>query len=501
MAGNAVGLGNFLRFPVKAAQNGGGAFMIPYFIAFLLLGIPLIWIEWSMGRFGGRYQHGTTPGIFYRMWHNRFIKYVGVLGIVMPILICIYYNYIESWTLSYSIFSLFNKFQGVETREAMGSFLSSYQGKFPSTHFSSIWTAYIFFIITIIINVHILRKGVVKGIETCAKFALPILFFFAIVLVVRVFTLGTPDPAFPERSVWSGFNFLWNPDFSRLKDSSCWIAAAGQIFFTLSIGFGAIQTYASYLREKDDIALSGLSSGTLNEFTEVIIGGSIAIPVAVAFFGVSETQAIASSGSFDLGFQAMPLIFQKLYLGNIFGFLWFFLLFLAGITSSIALSQPAVAFLQDELKIPLRKAANCVGAVLFIGGSMVVFFLKYGFLDELDFWAGTIGLVAFAFIETIMFAWIFGMERGWHEINLGADIKVHKIFYYIIKYVTPLFLLILLVAWFCQSGIDVLLMKNVPAENVPYLWLARFLIIALVMVGFVLIKVAWKLHKAAGRLE
>ncbi|MFC2149255.1 sodium:calcium symporter [Candidatus Auribacterota bacterium] len=383
----------------------------------------------------------------------------------------------------------------------MGSFLASYQGKFPSEYFSGIWTAYLFFVITMAINIHILRKGIVRGIETLAKFAMPILFFFAIILVIRVFTLGAPNPAHPDRSVLAGLNFMWNPDFSRLKDASCWLAAAGQIFFTLSIGFGAIQTYASYLKEKDDIALSGLSSCTLNEFSEVILGGSIAIPVAVAFFGVMETQNIANGGSFDLGFQAMPLIFQKLYMGHIFGFIWFALLFLAGVTSSVALSQPAVAFLQDEFRLPVRKAANIVGAVLFIGGSMVVFFLKFGFLDELDFWAGTFGLVAFAFIETVFFAWIFGMDKGWAEINKGADIKINKIFYYIIKYVTPVFLFVLLTTWFFQSGIDVLFMKGVAKENVPYLWLARGLMIALFVTGFILIKIAWKRHKAAGRLE
>ncbi len=500
MAGNAIGLGNFLRFPVKAAQNGGGAFMIPYFIALVFLGIPLLWVEWAMGRFGGRYRHGTTPGIFYRMWNNRFIKYVGAIGVVMPVIICIYYNYIESWTLSYSFFSLFNKYTGVTTREGMGTFLASYQGRVPSEYFSNIWTAYAFFVLTLAINVYVLRKGVVKGIEVLAKWGLPLLFFFGVILVIRVFTLGTPDPAYPDRNILNGLAYMWNPDFSRLKDSSCWLAAAGQIFFTLSVGFGAIQTYASYLKEKDDVALSGLSACSLNEFAEVILGGSIAIPVAIAFFGLSETQAIAKGGAFDLGFQALPIVFQKLHFGSIFGFLWFFLLFIAGITSSVALSQPAMAFLQDELRMPLKKAANLVGAVLFIGGTMVVFFLRYGFLDELDFWAGTVGLVAFAFIETVLFAWIFGMDKGWHEINLGADINLSRIFYYIIKYVTPLYLLVLLVTWFCQDGIAVLFMKGVPQENVPYLWGARALMAALLITGFVLIKLAWKQHREAGRL-
>lgn len=111
VAGSAVGLGNFLRFPVQAAQNGGGAFMIPYFISFLLLGIPLMWIEWTAGRFGGGFGHGTAPGIFHSMWQkSRFIKYFGIIGIFGPVLIFMYYTYVESWLLGYAFFSITGRY-------------------------------------------------------------------------------------------------------------------------------------------------------------------------------------------------------------------------------------------------------------------------------------------------------------------------------------------------------------------------------------------------------
>ena len=110
VAGSAIGLGNFLRFPAKAAANGGGVFMIPYFISLLLLGIPLMWIEWTLGRYGGGFEHGTAPGIFHSLWQkNRFIKYFGVIGIFGPLVILIYYTYIESWTLAYSFFAITGK--------------------------------------------------------------------------------------------------------------------------------------------------------------------------------------------------------------------------------------------------------------------------------------------------------------------------------------------------------------------------------------------------------
>jgi len=128
VAGSAIGLGNFLRFPAKVAANGGGAFMIPYLVSLFLLGIPLMWIEWTMGRFGGGYEHGTAPGIFHSMWRkNRFIKYFGVIGIFGPLVIFIYYTYIESWTLAYSYFALTGKLSPLNDQPSMQAFLKGYQ--------------------------------------------------------------------------------------------------------------------------------------------------------------------------------------------------------------------------------------------------------------------------------------------------------------------------------------------------------------------------------------
>jgi len=140
VAGSAVGLGNFLRFPVQAAKNGGGAFMLPYFIALLLVGIPLMWIEWSIGRYGGGFGHSSAPGAFHSMWEkNRFIKYFGVIGIFGPLVIMIYYTYIESWTLAYSFRSITQKNATVFDQDTMRSFLRGFQGLEKNRFFSNIW--------------------------------------------------------------------------------------------------------------------------------------------------------------------------------------------------------------------------------------------------------------------------------------------------------------------------------------------------------------------------
>lgn len=478
-AGNAIGLGNFLRFPVQCAQNGGGAFMVPYLVALVLFGIPLMWCEWAMGRHGGVKGHGTTPGIFYHLWHNPVSKYFGTFGILITFGVGVYYIYVMSWTLAYSFFSLIGSYMGITSEAEMSSFLSSFQGVTESQYFQGLDTAYIFYLISLALVIYVLSKGVVKGLERLAKYGMPLLFIFGIILVVRVFTLGTPDPAIPENSINAGMGFMWNPDFSTLKDPKVWLAAAGQVFFTLSVGFGAIQTYASYIRKQDDVALNGLSTAATNSFAEIILGGSIAIPIAVAFFGIAGTEAIAKGGAFNLGFQAMPLIFQKIPLGQVFGTIWFFLLFVAGITSSVAITQPFMSFLQDEFQLNRRKATIITGAALFILGQPVIFFLKHGFLDDMDFWLGTFGVTLFACIEVVIFVWLFGPKNAWEELTRGADIKVPLVFYYILKYITPTFLFVLLGTWLWQSGIDTILMKNVPKENLPYVIGVRVMLISM----------------------
>lgn len=487
MAGNAIGLGNFLRFPVKAAQNGGGAFMIPYFTALLLLGIPLMWVEWSIGRRGGQFGYGSAAGAFGTLVRSprgsRIANLLGVMGLSIPLAFAIYYTYIESWTLAFSFFSATHHYSGLLQFEAMRDFLGAFQGKIANEYFSSLLTALVFFLITVALNVYILSRGITGGIERLARVALPLLFLCAIVLLVRVWTLGTPDPANPANSVSSGFAWLWNPDFSAIGKANTWLAAAGQIFFTLSVGTGSILTYASYLKKQDDVALTGLTTSMTNEFAEVILGASIAIPVAVAFFGIPQTEAIARGGAFDLGFVAMPIIFQKMPLGGFFGMLWFLLLFFAGITSSVALCSPAMAFLQDQLRLSRRQAAGWVGAALLFCGLPVVFFLAHGFLDEMDFWAGTFGLVLFALIEVILFAWVFGMRRGWQEIHEGADIRIPGIFKFIIKYVTPIYCIALLIFWGIQDGIPVLLMSGRDPADVPYLWGARAMMLGLTVIA------------------
>ena len=503
VAGSAIGLGNFLRFPVQAAQNGGSTFLIPYFVALFLLGLPLMWIEWTIGRFGGGFGHSTAPGMFHTLWEkNRFIKYFGVIGIFGPIVIYIYYVYVESWLLGYSFFALSGAYSKCTDEQSMAAFLQGYQGVVRNEYFPGGGAAYWFFLLTFGMNALVVYFGIQGGIEKVCKWGLPVLFVLAAALVVKVLTLGAPDAARPDWNVVSGLGFLWNPpDWPRLLDAKIWLAAAGQIFFTLSCGIGVILTYASYLRKKDDVALSGLTAAVTNEMAEVILAGSIVIPAAFAFFGPSGITRIAEGGAFNLGFVTMPLVLQSFSYGNLFGFAWFALLFIAGITSSISLAQPAIAFLEDEFGFSKKKAVIVFSIGTFVLCHAAIVLLANGVLDELDFWGGTFCLVLFGTIEAILFAWVFGMDRAWTELHEGSDITIPRVYRFVIKYITPAFLLALLISWFVQRGVPFILLRTVPAENLPYVLGTRVMLLVLFVGLAALVWVVWRRRRRAGEAK
>ncbi len=444
MAGNAVGLGNFLRFPAQAAKNGGGAFLIPYIVALVVMGLPLMWVEWTMGRYGGKYGHHSAPGIFHTMGEGRVWKYLGVLGLWSCLVIASYYLYIESWCLAYAGYSAIGGF----FRQSPEVFFQQLTGERENQILAISGWGMGIFAICICLNIFILSRGLARGIELVAKVGMPLLILFATILAIRGLMIDpSTDPKAIE-SPFRGLNFVWNPRFDQMANPATWIAAAGQIFFTLSIGMGSVHCYASYLREKDDVALTGATTAWTNEFCEVILGGTILLPIATAYLGLAAVQQKTAGGSgFGLGFMVFPTLFNNWgWFAPVAGFLWFGLLFFAAITSSLAMGQPILAFLQEEFGFTRVKSAVALGGLLLTLAVPVAIFHENSFNGEFDYWAGTIALVVFAVIESILFAWVFGIRRGWEELNKGAEIRVPRAFYHIIRYVTPVFLLLILAA-------------------------------------------------------
>jgi SNF family Na+-dependent transporter len=493
VAGAAVGLGNFLRFPVQAAQNGGGAFLIPYFVSLVILGFPLMLVEWTLGRYGGIHGYGTAPSIFAVATRNHYLKYFGVVGIFSPIVIFIYYTYVESWLLGFAFQSIFGSLmEAAANGSTMKEYLFAYQGMVKNSWSGGIGSAYLFFLVTFALNFIVIWKGIQSGIEMFSKIAMPVLILLGIAIMVRVVTLGAASAGHPDWNVTNGLGYLWNPDFSSLLSGKTWLAAAGQIFFTLGIGMGMILTYASYLKRSDDVTLNGLTATSLNEFAEVILGGSIVIPAAFVFMGPVGLVDIAKGGAYNLGFVTMPQIFGHMHFGGFFAFLWFVMLFFAGTTSSVAMLQPAVAFVDDEFGLGRRKATIITMLFCFIACQGVILGISHGVMEELDFWGGTVSLVLLGTVEAIIFGWVFGIDRAWRETHHGADIAIPRIFKFVIKYVTPAFLLIILVTWTVQMAIPTFRMEGVSSENRVWVIGTRVFLVMFLAALTILIYAAWR---------
>ena len=451
VAGSAVGLGNFLRFPGVAVNNGGGAFMIPYIISFVLLGIPIAWCEWTMGRLGGRYGQNNAPGIFYALWRYAPAKGLGALALLIPVTIYMYYILLEAWCLDYCIYFIRGGFAQLFAEASTGlsehgEIVTSVVGA-TGEHFASEcglnehgalfrggWMLPLV-CVCYLVNFFIIYQGVTRGIEKFCKWAMPALIFCAIVILVRVLTL-------PRIS--SGLGFMWNPQWDKLQDAQVWLEAAGQIFFSLSVGFGIILCYSSYLRKDDDVVLTALSASSTNEFCEVILGGLIVVPTAFLFLGAGSVEGV---GTFGIGFVTVPAIMHFMPLGHFFGALWFGLLFLAAVTSSLSMLQPAIAFIEDGFGLKRRGSVLVLAAITVVGAALTMYFSKGALaLDYTDHLCNL--CMIFAAAGTVLiFGWVIGAERGVDEMNRGADFRVPRAIAVLIRYVTPTFLLVILVSW------------------------------------------------------
>lgn len=460
VAGSAVGLGNFLRFPGQAAANGGGAFMIPYFAALLLLGIPIGWAEWTMGRYGGRKGFHSAPAILGVIGRGAVTRYLGSVGVLIPLAVSFYYTYIEAWCLGYAWHYAVNG--GVvdaaapitEQTQQAAAFYSNFIGAQENGVIAagSIQT-FVFWAVTFSVNIWLVYRGISRGIERFVSLAMPAMAVCALIVLVRVLTLGTPNPDIPEQNVVNGLGYMWNPNFSELGDAQTWLAAAGQIFFSLSVGFGVIINYASYMKKKDDVVLSGLTASSTNELFEVGFGGLITLTAAFVFLGLSGTTAAVAGGTFGLGFNTLPVVFAQMGpIGPAIGAVWFFMLFLAAITSSISMYQPSLAFFEESLGWDRPRATGLLVGICLVGSFLVMYFSRGSiFLGTIDDWVGTFLIFVLAMVQIICFSWIFGIDRGWTEAHEGARIRIPGIFRFIMKYVAPVYLVIVFGAFTVQN--------------------------------------------------
>ena len=528
VAGSAVGFGNFLRFPGLAAQYGGGAFMIAYFCAFLLLGVPLCWVEWAIGRRGGVLGGHSCASAFMLISHSAVWKYLGIAGVLAPLGIGMYYMYLEGWTLGYCISTATGALNLGSSAE-FGEFFARFTGAGgDGAVYNGQSSLPVFFFIAVAVNLYVLYRGVAKGIEWFCKWSMPVLLITALVVLVRVLTLGTPDPAYPNRSVDQGLGYMWNPSktilvvpgetpgadktvdmipagaseqqraeviarataahpgcelreqhislIQGLMNPELWITAAGQIFFSLSIGFGTVLTYASYVGKRRDIALTALTANAANEAVEVGVAGMMIVPAAVSLLGVA---AAAGASTFGLGFTVLPEVFAAMPGGQIFGTLFFGLLFLAAVASSISILQPTMAFLEEFWPLKRTQSVVIVGLLMIVGAFTVSWFTGGDMmaLSTLDFWMGTMCLYLISTLYLVLFRGVWGTKNGLRELGRGALITLPRGIGFVINWVTPAILFTIFGSWlyknmFVTTSEHILhLREGEPGAVLPMAWI------------------------------
>ena len=495
VAGSAIGFGNFLRFPGLAAQYGGGAFMIAYFVAFLLLGIPLSWVEWAIGRKGGSLGAHSSASAFLVITRQSRWKYLGLAGVLTPLAITMYYMTLEGWTLGYAWHTMMGDLN-FTTSEEYGNFFGNFVGLSGNgSVFTGDSSMIIFFAIAVVCNFWLIYRGVNKGIEWFCKWSMPVLVITAVIILVRVLTMGTPDAAHPDRNVAQGLGYMWNPNkimlvagdkevdmvpayatqeektaqierltkeypeqeikekpitlIQGLMNPDLWITAAGQVFYSVSIGFGIVCTYASYVERRKDIALSSLTANAANEVAEVGLAGMMIIPAAVALLGV---VAAAGTSTFGLGFNVLPQVFASMPGGQVFGTLFFFLLSIAAITSAISILQPSVAFIEEFWQLRRIQSVTLIALLLIVGSLLVVWFTGDGLiaLDTLDFWLGTMSLYISSASFLIVFR-VWGTNKGLAELRCGARMRIPRFIAFIINWVTPGIMIFIFASWLYQN--------------------------------------------------
>ncbi|UVI35495.1 sodium-dependent transporter [Brevibacterium spongiae] len=387
--GSAVGLGNIWRFPYVTYDNGGGAFIIPYLVALLTAGIPLLFFYYAMGH----RSRGSAP-LAYRMTHKA-AEPIGWFATGVAIVIGIYYAAIIGWAGSYMFFSL---------KESWGDnaeefFFSEYlkMGD-PGISLDFVPAVLIPVIIVWAIVLVVLLMGVQNGIAGFSKIFIPLLIILFLALVVR--SLFLPGAA-------EGLDALFTPDFAALADHKVWIAAYGQIFFSLSIAFGIMITYASYLKKKTNLTGAGLVVGFSNSAFEILAG--IGIFAALGFMATAqgvEVADVASSG-IGLAFVGFPTLISEMPGGAIFGFVFFACLVFAGLTSLISIVQVPIQALRDKFRVSNKAStAWVVGVMAVVSILLMPTVTGLYALDTMDAFANNLGIVGSAVLAIIVVAWL-----------------------------------------------------------------------------------------------
>ncbi|MGF7432617.1 sodium-dependent transporter [Pasteurella bettyae] len=384
--GSAVGLGNIWRFPYTTYENGGGAFIIPYLIALLTAGIPLLFLDYAIG-----HRHRGGAPLSYRRFSQHF-EVFGWWQVMVNVIIGLYYAVVLGWAATYTYFSFTTAWGAKPIDFFVGEFLK--MGDITQgVSFEFVGMVVGPLIVVWLVALAVLALGVQKGIAKSSAILMPVLVIMFFVLVIS--SLFLPGAA-------KGLDALFTPDWSKLADPSVWIAAYGQIFFSLSICFGIMITYASYLKKDSDLTGAGLVVGFANSSFEVLAG--IGVFAALGFMATASGQEVSevAKGGIGLAFFAFPTIINEAPFGEVLGVLFFGSLTFAALTSFISVIEVIISAVQDKLRIRRAKVTFLVGIPMMIL-SVLLFGTTTGLpmLDVMDKFVNYFGIVAVAFVSLI----------------------------------------------------------------------------------------------------
>ena len=426
-AGSAVGLGNIWRFPYVTGENGGAAFVLVYLVCVFLIGVPLLYVELALGRASGR----NPVGAFQKTKPGTPFMFTGILCLMACFFVLTYYGVIAGWTISFAWSQI------TQTPLVFSEYIAK-----PGT----VLPVFAGFIA---LTIWIVSAGVEKGIEKWSKILMPVLFVMMLVIIGRSLTLEGAS---------KGISYYLNPDFSKI-DGKVVLMALGQAFFSLSVGWGLMITYGSYMPKSQNIVSNGLWVASADTLV-AILAGFMVFP-AVFAFGMDPG---AGPG---LTFVTLPKVFAQMTAGWVFGAIFFCLLSVAAVTSSISMLEVPVSYFVDDKPKARKKAAIMVGIFAFLIGipsamanggseffSNMQLMGKTGFLDIMDQVFGTLCLIVISLSLSIYVGWIWKTEPAVKEISEGcpwftqpmvAGISPAQIWAFFVKYICPVVISLVLV--------------------------------------------------------
>lgn len=421
MAGSAVGLGNLWRFPYLVGENGGAAFIIVYILLSFLICLPIFVSEFVVGR---RSQKNAYAA-FRDLSGGSAWRWVGLFTIIVPLIVLSYYSVIGGWSVDYLLKSCTFSFTGSESQSAMATMFSDMV--------SSTWTPLLAHTGFLLATTLIVVVGIKDGIEKFSKVMMPLLFI--IVIAIAIYSVTLPGAK-------AGLDYLFNPDFSKINSEAI-AAALGQAFFSLSLGFGTIMTYASYVDKKENIMFQSTATAVSDLMFALIAG--IAIMPAVFAFGINP-----QSGP-GLVFETLPYVFSQMPAGGVIAILFFVALLVAALTSSISMLEVAVAFLVEEKKFSRIGACGLLFTICWIIGAACS--LSFGPLSNVQIGGGNLFdffdnlssniLMTLGSLLTVLFVgWRLKKTDVYDEFTNGGSLsrnaKMFGVLWFLIRYICPL---------------------------------------------------------------